>query len=79
MAARKRKLTLSDSWKDRISAGMIMARLVKHLDGEIDLSPTQIKAADIILRKIVPDLARTENTGANGGPQEFVCSWRAPK
>ena len=79
MAARKRKLTLSDSWKERISAGMIMARLVKHLDGEIDLSPTQVRAADIILRKIVPDLARTENTGGDGGPQEFVCSWRAPK
>ena len=56
-----------------------MARLVKHLDGEIDLSPTQVRAADIILRKIVPDLARTENTGGDGGPQEFVCSWRAPK
>ena len=70
MAARKNKVTLSERWKDRISATMILNRLVSHVEGNLELSPTQIKAADIILKKIVPDLARTELTGKDGGPME---------
>ena len=79
MAARKRKITLSDSWKEKIQASQIMNRLLKHVEGEIELSGTQVKAADILLKKVVPDLARTENTGADGGPQEMRIRWADPK
>ena len=34
------------------------------------MSNSQIKAADILLRKTIPDLVRTELTGLNGGPLE---------
>jgi hypothetical protein len=71
MAARKNKVTLSERWKDRISATMILNRLVSHVEGNLELSPTQIKAADIILKKVVPDLARTEHVGDGGGPVEL--------
>jgi hypothetical protein len=71
MAARKNKVTLSETWKDRISATMILNRLVSHVEGNLELSPTQIKAADIILKKVVPDLARTEHVGDGGGPVEL--------
>jgi hypothetical protein len=74
MAARKNKVTLSETWKDRISATMILNRLVSHVEGNLDLSPTQIKAADIILKKVVPDLARTEHVGDGGGPVEMRVS-----
>ena len=79
MAARKRKITLSDSWKEKIQASQIMNRLLKHVEGEIELSGTQVKAADILLKKVVPDLARTENTGVDGGPQEMQIRWADPK
>jgi hypothetical protein len=68
MAARKRKLTLSDAWKDKIRIGMLASRLYSHALGDNEMSNTQIKAADILLKKLVPDLARTEHTGENGGP-----------
>jgi len=68
MAARKRRLQLTDAWREKIKAGVIMHRLLSHLEGEIEMSPTQIKAADILLRKIVPDLNRSEITGEDGGP-----------
>ncbi len=68
MAARKRKVALTDDWKQNIRASMIMNRLVQHVDGEIDLTPTQINAAKIVLGKILPDLARSEMTGQDGGP-----------
>lgn len=56
-----------------------MNRLLKHVEGEIELSGTQVKAADILLKKVVPDLARTENTGVDGGPQEMRIRWADPK
>jgi len=43
------------------------------------MSPTQIKAAEILLRKVAPDLARQEVTGEDGGPQEMTISWKEPK
>lgn len=32
------------------------------------MSPTQIKAAEILLKKVLPDLRQTEVTGPEGGP-----------
>lgn len=51
---------LSQEWKDKISATKILNRLLACVDGTVELNSQQIKAADIILRKIVPDLARQE-------------------
>lgn len=68
MAARKGKITLSDTWKERISAGMIMERLQRHVDGTLELSATQINAAKILLSKVVPDLTRTTLAGDSDNP-----------
>ena len=76
MAARIRKTTLSETWKAKIQAGVILDRLVKHVNGEIEMTASQIKAADILLKKTVPDLARTEVTGADGEPQQHVIKWQ---
>ena len=76
MAARIRKTTLSETWKAKIQAGMILDRLVKHVNGEIEMTASQIKAADILLKKTVPDLARTEVTGKDGEAQQHVIKWQ---
>lgn len=68
MAARKRKVALSDDWKANIQATTIMNRLYGHALGTIEMEKSQIDAAKVILAKILPDLARTEMTGADGGP-----------
>jgi hypothetical protein len=68
MAARKRKVVLTDDWKQNIRASMIMNRLSDHIDGKVDMSSTQINAAKIVLGKILPDLARSELTGMDGAP-----------
>jgi len=70
---------LSEEWKAKIKAGVILDRLVKHVNGEIDMSSSQIKAADILLRKTIPDLARTEVTGKDGEAQEMVIKWGGKK
>jgi hypothetical protein len=63
MAARKRKLVLTDTWKERIRAGVIMDRLLKHVNGDLEMSPTQVNAAKILLGKIVPDLSSSKVEG----------------
>lgn len=81
MAARKNRGTkdrpMQDGWRKKIKAGVIMDRLMKCVDGTIELSAQQIKAADIILKKIEPDLARTELTGKDGG--DIKVSWPLPQ
>lgn len=62
MPARKRK-TLSENWKAKIQASQLINRLQKHVDGEIQLSATQVNAAKVLLGKAVPDLKSIENTG----------------
>jgi hypothetical protein len=72
LAARKRKVELSDEWKGKIRAGVIMQRLLGHVQGEVELSSTQVAAAKILLGKIVPDVNRTEHTGKDGAAIETV-------
>jgi len=79
MAARKIHTTLRDNWRLRIKASSLVNRLHEHALGEAEMSQTQIKAAEILLRKVAPDLARQEVTGQDGGPQELVIKWREPK
>lgn len=55
MAARVRK-TLSDSWKEKIKISMIINRLNECATGEVELTTQQIKAAEILLKKVLPDL-----------------------
>lgn len=63
LAARKRKTALTEAWKDRISASVLGGRLYKHARGELEMTATQIKAAQILLAKLIPDLGRTEISG----------------
>ena len=72
MSARKRKVQLTDSWKDGIRVSMLMGRLYGHALGDNDMSQSQIKAAQIVLGKLVPDLNRAEHTGKDGGPMETI-------
>lgn len=64
MPARKNRGTtdnpMQDGWRKKIQASQIINRLFSHIQGELELSPTQIKAAEIILRKIEPDLNKTD-------------------
>lgn len=49
--------------RDRIKVSMIINRLHDHIEDKCEMSSTQIKAADILLKKRLPDLKMTEVTG----------------
>jgi hypothetical protein len=78
MAARTKTVRLSEEWRERIRTAGILERLERAAMGETEVTPTQLKAAEIVLRKTLPDLARTEVTGDDGGPQELVIRWKEP-
>ena len=75
MAARK-KLELTQAWRDKIQIASIIDRLAKHINDEIDMKPTQLKAAEILLKKVAPDLSNTTLDGNEDKPVRMVVSWK---
>lgn len=51
---------MPEYWRKRIQTGQILGRLQRHVNGELELSATQIRAAEILLRKTLPDLANVQ-------------------
>lgn len=68
MPVRKTKLVISDSWREKIQWGVILQRLSAHALGENAMSPTQVKAADILLKKIIPDLSKIDMNDKRKAP-----------
>jgi len=79
MAARKVRTKLSEEWRERIRSGVILQRLEKAAMGELEMSSASLKAAEIVLRKTIPDLARTEHIGEDSGPIKLEVGWRTPE
>lgn len=67
--SKARKERMVDNWRESISATKIMKRLEDHADGKLEkeLSPTQIKAYEVILSRLVPSLSAVEQTNVNEG------------
>lgn len=68
MAARKVRTTLNDRWKERIQASMLVNRLMDHAVGECELTGTQLRAIEILLKKVAPDLAAIQHSGDENNP-----------
>ena len=49
--------------RDTIKAKRLVRQLQQHVDGKRVLTMAQVRAIDILLRKIVPDLSQTNVTG----------------
>ena len=69
MAARL-KPRHQDEIRDKIQTSQLINKLQNHAlsDDESDISPSRMKAIEILLRKSLPDLTATELTGKNGAP-----------
>jgi hypothetical protein len=67
MAARTLRPKHSDEVRAKIQASMIIKGLQDNFNGTRELTAGQIKSAEILLRKSVPDLQSIEMTGADGG------------
>ncbi len=73
MAARKDPRNPPQSYELQ-RAKQLLNRLNSCALGKVKMSGEQIKAATVVINKEIPDVARQEHTGKDGGPIEF--SWR---
>lgn len=62
MAARINRTRLTDKWREKIKASMLLNALADHVFGKREMKASQIKAAEILLRKVMPDLSAVEQT-----------------
>jgi hypothetical protein len=67
MAARKVKIRHDDETRAKIQASQIINRLTDHMLGNCQMEATQVRAAEILLRKSLPDLQSVEMSGPDGG------------
>ena len=65
MAARLRK-THQDDVRMKIQASQLVNRLTDHALGKVELSSTQVRSIEILLRKSIPDLSSVQLTGEDG-------------
>ena len=65
MAARLRK-THQDDVRMKIQASQLVNRLTDHALGKVELSSTQVRSIEILLRKSIPDLSNVQLTGEDG-------------
>ena len=81
MAARKRRTTLNDKWRERIQTSMLVNRLNDHVVGKVEMSATQLRAAEILLKKTAPDLQSVTYTDPDGNSMApaFVMTINATK
>lgn len=73
MAARLLKHQ-SENCRLKIQTSQLINRLQDHANGKVELSPTQVRAAEVLLKKALPDLASVQHTGEGGGP--IIMTWQ---
>jgi len=81
VAARIRKIRHDDETRLKIQVSQLINRLQDHVLGQVDLTPSQIQAAQILLKKALPDLQAMELQGAGEGgsiPVTLVTGVRRP-
>jgi hypothetical protein len=63
MAARTRRILHDDATRERIQATQLVNRLQDNALGKlkVEMTPGQVRSAEILLRKKIPDLSSTEN------------------
>jgi hypothetical protein len=61
MAARTRKVLHDERTKEKIQTTQLINRLQNHALGKVEMTPTQVRAAEILLKKTTPDLSSAEN------------------
>jgi len=60
MAARTRRIAIDENTRAKIQTTQLLNRLTNHALGEVELSTTQVRAIEILLKKVLPDLQSLE-------------------
>ncbi len=74
MAARGRPIGKlhQDDVRKKIQSSQLVNRLTDHALGLVELSNTQVRAIEILLKKSIPDLSTVELKGDQDNPLQTV-------
>ena len=67
----------SDMVRQKIQASVLIDRLTKHANGEIEMTSTQVRAAEVLLDRSVPKLSQIQHSGDEANPVR-VYGWMNP-
>lgn len=76
---RKPGFTMSNEHRVKIQNSNILNALIEHVEGEREMSATQVSAGVALLKKVLPDISSVEITGEGGGPVAVTFSWLPPQ
>ena len=63
--------------RSKIQASQLINRLTDHALGEVELSATQVRAIEILLKKTIPDLSAVELSTDPDKPMKLAIEWQA--
>lgn len=69
----------SDMVRQKIQASVLIDRLTKHASGELEMTATQIRAAEILLDRSVAKLSQIQHTGDEANPIPIKFGWMQSK
>jgi hypothetical protein len=68
MAARSVKIRHDDQTRAKIKTSQLINRLTDHVLGTVEMTASQVRAAEILLSKTLPSLASVEHSGEVSHP-----------
>ena len=74
MAATKRNAMLIEEARGKIQTTQLINRLQNHALGKIEMSPTQVRAVEVLLKKKIPDLSSI-GLGQDPDKEPLTFSW----
>lgn len=72
MAARIVKIRHDEETRAKIQTSQLLNRLNDHVFNGTEVSPTQMKAIEILLRKTLPDLSAVTVSGDDDNPLNVI-------
>lgn len=57
---------MSDEHRTKIANSQILKRLIDHVEGNAEMSSSQVAAGLGLLKKVMPDLQHNEHSGPDG-------------
>lgn len=71
MATRLNKRTATQS-RDAIKTTQLIKRVQKHAHGEVEMTATQLRAAEILLNKTLPNLKQSDDSLVVDGEIDLI-------
>ena len=75
--ARTNRIACDENTRKKIKAGMLIKKLTDHVVNDIEMTPSQVNAAKILLGKVLPDLKAMDIVADIEHDGEIHITWQS--